>query len=700
MFTVDFYLPYPARLNPNVETARAHTRQWARDMGMIDGTVWTEEPFEGMDYGLMCAYTHPDCDAEALNLITDWYVWVFYFDDHFLETFKRTRDLAGAQVYLDRLDAFMAGDPPEPANPVERGLADLWARTVPARSAGWRERFAEVTRDLLQESMWELFHIDAGLVSNPLEYIEERRKVGGAPWSACLVEHATGAEVPPRLAGTRPLRVLTESFADAVHLRNDLFSYHREVAEEGELSNCVLVCERFFGCDTQRAAELTNDLLTSRLHQFEHTVLTELPQLFADHAVDPAEQERVLRYAKGLQDWQAGGHEWHMRSNRYVKPGTGSWPAVSAWHLTGPGGLRNHTAVPYRTVGPVRLPELHMPFQVGQNPHLEQARAAEIEWAHRMGFTSVWTDRQIRLHDFALCSAGIDPDASPEELILSANWLTWGTYGDDYYPLAFGPDLAAAKAQNRRLSLFMPLDLAPAATPANPLELGLADLWSRTAEPMPPASRAAFRAAVERMVVSWEWELANQAQRRVADPVDYIEMRRLTFGSDMTMSLARLRPGRHIPDELYRARPLWSMTHAAQDYLCLLNDIVSYQKEIQVHGETANGVLVMETFLGCDLPRAVEVVAALMNSRMKQFLHVEAADLPALLDDAGADDEVRRAVADHVQEMKDWMAGVMNWHLRTGRYRQYAEWDPLPRGLGTATTKIVSLVGGARWPIG
>lgn len=43
-----FYLPYPARLNPNLERARAHTVEWARGMGMLDapkpggGLVWDE----------------------------------------------------------------------------------------------------------------------------------------------------------------------------------------------------------------------------------------------------------------------------------------------------------------------------------------------------------------------------------------------------------------------------------------------------------------------------------------------------------------------------------------------------------------------------------------------------------------------------------------------------------------------------------
>ncbi|MGO4751887.1 germacradienol/geosmin synthase, partial [Streptomyces sp. 2MCAF27] len=144
----DFYEPYPARLNPHLAAARDHSKRWAREMVMIEGSgVWDEADFDSHDYALLCAYTHPDAPAEVLATVTDWYVWVFFFDDHFLESFKRSRDMAGAKAYLDRLRAFMpvrtdGEGPKQPANAVERGLADLWARTTPAMSGGWRRRFA------------------------------------------------------------------------------------------------------------------------------------------------------------------------------------------------------------------------------------------------------------------------------------------------------------------------------------------------------------------------------------------------------------------------------------------------------------------------------------------------------------------------------------------------------------------------------
>ncbi|MER6677986.1 germacradienol/geosmin synthase Cyc2 [Streptomyces sp. NPDC000983] len=687
-----FYMPYPARLNPHVDEARAHSTAWAREMGMLEGSgIWEQADLDAHDYGLLCAYTHPECDGPALSLITDWYVWVFFFDDHFLDMFKRTQDRAAGKSHLDRLARFMPMDPatpmPEPENPVEAGLADLWTRTVPAMSADWRRRFAVATEHLLNESMWELSNINEGRISNPVEYIEMRRKVGGAPWSAGLVEYAR-AEVPASVAGSRPLRVLMETFSDAVHLRNDLFSYQREVEDEGELSNGVLVLETFFGCTTQQAADTVNDILTSRLHQFEHTALTEVPALALDRGLTPDEVAAVAAYTLGLQDWQSGGHEWHLRSSRYMNEGARSanpWhgptgPGTSAADIgallaaTGPQRLRAHTHVPYQKVGPSLLPDFHMPFRVELCPHLPGARQRLTEWSHRMGILAegVWDEDRLAAADLALCSAGIDPDATPEALDLSAHWLAWGTYGDDYYPLVFGHrhDLAAARLTTRRLADCMPVDGTESPlVPVNAMERGLIDLWARTTARMTREQRTTLRDAVNAMTESWVWELSNQLLHRVPDPVDYLEMRRATFGSDLTMALCRMGHGPDVPAEVYRSGPVRSLENAAVDYGCLINDVFSYQKEIEYEGEFHNAILVVQNFFGCDYPAALRVVHDLMTQRMQQFQHVVAHELPVLYDDFDLSAGAREAMDTYVSDLGNWLAGILNWHREVDRYK-------------------------------
>ncbi|KOG38896.1 family 2 encapsulin nanocompartment cargo protein terpene cyclase [Streptomyces decoyicus] len=727
-----FYTPYPARLNPHLETARTHSKKWARSMGMLEGSdIWEEKDLDAHDYALLCSYTHPDCDADALSLVTDWYVWVFFFDDHFLEMFKRTLDREGGKEYLDRLPAFMPMDltapVPEPTNPVEAGLADLWARTVPHMSMAWRQRFAESTEHLLNESLWELSNINIHRVPNPVEYIEMRRKVGGAPWSAGLVEFATGAEVPAAVAGSRPLRVLRDTFSDGVHLRNDLFSYQRETEEEGELSNGVLVLETFLDCTTQEAADAVNDLITSRLQQFENTVVAELPALFLEKGLDPKSCAEVLAYAKGLQDWQSGGHEWHMRSSRYMNGGGSAAGTSQAWSPFAFGGLgtsaadlktalatggahriRSSTHVPHQKVGPSRIPDFLMPFTTTLSPHLEGARRRVVEWAHRMGIlgpqpgvplSDVWDEPAMIRYDLALCAAGLHPDATPEQLDLGAAWLAWGTYADDYYPQVFGRtrDIASAKVCTERLSSFMPLDSsAEVPEPVNAMERALGDLWTRTAGPMTPEARRSFREAVDKMTASWLWEIDNQILNRIPDPVDYIEMRRATFGSDLTMSLSRIGHGRQVPPEVYRSGPLRSLENAAADYACLMNDVFSYQKEIEYEGEVHNGILVVQNFFDCDYPTALNIIHDLMTSRMQEFQHVAAHELPVVYDDFGLSPEARKALDGYVHELENWMAGILTWHQGCLRYIEpelrhptgSPGWLGAPAGLGTSAARV------------
>jgi germacradienol/geosmin synthase len=725
-----FYVPCPARLNPNLEAARVHSKAWAYEMGILGGVegsedygIWDERKFDAHDYALLCSYTHPDADEPMLNLVTDWYVWVFFFDDHFLELYKRSQDMAGAKKYLNGLPAFMPVQPqetpPEPTNAVERGLVDLWNRTIPNASQDWVIRFSESTINLLKESLWELANISQNRVANPIEYIEMRRKVGGAPWSANLVEHAVGAEIPAAIAPTRPMRVLKDTFSDAVHLRNDLFSYQREIQEEGENANCVLVVERFLNVDPQKAANLTNDLLTSRMHQFENTTITELPLLFEEYGLDPVDRVKVLLYAKGLQDWQSGGHEWHMRSSRYMNKG-GDNSSIAGRFFIGPTGLGNSAArifdmprdakrpgglktaekVKDETTCEFELPEFYMPFSARLNPHLDAARKYAKAWACEMGMVSpqdmgglgIWDECRFDSMNLALFAAYTHPDASESELIQVSLWDVWAFAVDDYFAQVYKStrDLVGAKVFIHRLEAFMPVDSSATPVPTNPVERGLADVWSRTAPTMTTDFRRRFRAHVLDYAGGGLWELANVIQDRIPDPVDYIEMRRRTAGTELSTNLAQFSMGQEFPAEIFRTRPMRTLVNCFADSVDFRNDIFSYQKEIQLEGELNNGVLVIQRFLDIDLQQAVKVANDLLTSRIRQFEQVVATELPALFDELSLDTSDREKLLEYVRRLQDWMSGDLQWYLRTGRYKGFGlrRFVIGPTGLGTSAAQI------------
>ncbi|MCL2554759.1 MAG: germacradienol/geosmin synthase, partial [Actinomycetia bacterium] len=77
--------------------------------------------------------------------------------------------------------------------------------------------------------------------------------------------------------------------------------------------------------------------------------------------------------------------------------------------------------------------------------------------------------------------------------------------------------------------------------------------------------------------------------------------------------------------------------------------------------------------------------------------------LPALFEEFALDERAREALLGYVQELRDWMAGILNWHRNSRRYtgtalrRDFplaaapaarAAWTAAPAGLGTAAARL------------
>jgi germacradienol/geosmin synthase len=405
-------------------------------------------------------------------------------------------------------------------------------------------------------------------------------------------------------------------------------------------------------------------------------------------------------------------------SNPGGLPGlTGPYTSAARIKLTprtlGMQRIKYFSFVPFARVGHLKLPSLYMPFTSRCNPNLEAGRRNSKRWARRMGLLDelpgvpggyIWDDHKFDAADVALAGALINPDAALADLDLTNSWLVWGTYADDYFPMVYGRtrDMAGAKIWYARLSMLMPVDGEPMSAPVGPLERGLADVWMRTAGSLSPSSRRMFRRAVEVMLESWLWELANQMQNRIPDPVDYVEMRRDTFGSDLTASLNRLTACAGIPLEVLKTRTMSEIDRSAMDVAGFTNDLFSYQKEIEFEGELHNCVLVVERFLDCAAPQAALVVRDLMTARTQQFEHLVANELPDVLDHFKLDKPVREQIARYVEGLELWMAGLLVWHRSVTRYKE-SELENTRKlghkvgsltGLGTSAARIAALYSG------
>lgn len=741
----EFYMPYAARCNPHRESARVHAKMWATQMGMLStsrqahgSAIWDERTFDSADFPLYAALAYPDAPAPELDLLTDWHVWSWFINDFFSANFIHRKDLEGGTEYISKLAAYMPAEitaTPDPTNPAEAGLANLWVRTVSTASPDWRNRFFRVLQSYLTNTTWKILNADQDWVPNPINYvIDVRRKAGGMELVACLIEHGLNVEIPAGIASTRPLEVLKDTFSDESDLRNDIFSYQKEL-RAGEL-NGVMIMERFLDCDVQRAVDVVNDIITSRMQQFENTALVELPLLFEDYRLDPKTRLDVLRYVKGLADCMAGDLRWHQTTNRYTDTESRD-PQHVRQRLGGPTGIgtmvarlglaRRVATVAWPTASPtvngkgahrVELPEFYMPFKTrcNSNADLELTHSKIKAWSVEMGLIGSgladWDEPGFDAGRYVQLTAMCYPDAPSSKLDMVAFWWTWLTFFSDFNDEVFQSrrDLVGEKAAFDRLLQFMPIShTEDVPIPINPAERGLADLWPRISPVMSEDWRRGYAGTIESACEGFLWETLNFIENRIPDSIDYVEMRRKTTGAKMPEFLFYYVLDLDFVPEVHNSRPMRALIEAFCDWWGFVNDIFSYQKEMEREGEVHNSVLIVQRFLDCDVRRAVAIVNDLATSQLKYFEYITDVELPNFVAELGLDAADRDDVDKYVRGVQSFIGGLIPVHvlLASSRYglgagshttpvadtpaaRSVGGLQPGPTGLGTSAARIGS----------
>ncbi len=215
----EFYMPFAARCNPNLDSERPRVKEWAAQMGMLGSglTGWDEPGFESADPPRFAALVHPDAPGPKFELAARWITTLYFLADFFEQVFQNRRDLVGATAAFDRLPAFMPISRPEavpiPLNPLERAVADLWPRTAPQMSKDWRRWFSQAIQRACEALVWKILNLIENRIPDPVDYI------GNAPpgwwWG--------NSSIPGSLyLGSEPSTRNTECRTDASADRNGL----------------------------------------------------------------------------------------------------------------------------------------------------------------------------------------------------------------------------------------------------------------------------------------------------------------------------------------------------------------------------------------------------------------------------------------------------------------------------------------------
>ncbi|MFF4161051.1 hypothetical protein [Streptomyces sp. NPDC001678] len=319
-------MPYPAHVNSHFPALREENETWARRMGMLDcGAIWDTSQFHAMAVDRLTAWTVPDASLADLRLVHRLMLWTLAWDDHFAFKFKRTGDLSGARAFTARLHSFLSPVPgaavPDPVNSVEKGLVDLQYDLLRSTPVHMRQELNRALRRYVDAGVQELVNNLAGRVPDLIEYALFRRESFAAYTAPCFVELSTGAAIPESIKHTRTVSALFDAFMDHMGLANDIVSYQREVDDEHDVNNLVVVLKASLGVSVQEALYAAADLVDARLRYFEHLAQTELPPVIRQAGLDPGERADLEAWLKGALGFLAGLYAWYTSARRYVPEG-------------------------------------------------------------------------------------------------------------------------------------------------------------------------------------------------------------------------------------------------------------------------------------------------------------------------------------------------------------------------------------------
>lgn len=312
--------PFPYSVNPHAHRAREHLTVWTHSAGLIRSAP-ARKRFERADFGRFAALVYPTAGPEELELMADWFAWLFLLDDQLDDGDFGRRPKRMAEVTGQMRDV-LANPPPAPGPPlapVIGALSDLWRRTTAHATYVWRNRFvSHLAQCLATATVWEARNRMCGSVPSEEAYIAHRRHTGAIYVCMDLIEIVEGVEVPPPIYDTPAFHTALDAACDVVCWVNDVYSLDKE-RSLGEVHNLVRVVQHHRRFDEPEAVKEVCAAIAAQLELYL-AAEDELRHGF------PGDMARLGPCLAGMRTWMRGNLDWSRQTQRYTSGHTDDGP--------------------------------------------------------------------------------------------------------------------------------------------------------------------------------------------------------------------------------------------------------------------------------------------------------------------------------------------------------------------------------------
>ncbi|MFE5084456.1 terpene synthase family protein [Streptomyces mirabilis] len=311
---VEFSVPIPFQVNPNLAAVRERNLQWARTLGAISSSEAAERYLFSQVTDL-AAYYYPDADPDDLALAYDLMTWFFQLDDKF--TVPAGQHPTAAVADCQEMIRHTIGSPGphgQDVSPLVAAFADVWARMASGMSPLWRARTVEALLEYLWGNLTEVADARCGTVLGPEAMMELRRSTVGVRISLAMGERVGHFEVPALAWSSSHLEQMRLITTDHTIFVNEVVSLEKEEAA-GEANLILALMDHHDLTRTQAIDTLVKTADTAVLRFLDHE--RQIPQLCERLSLSLVQSAAVRQYAALMSALIRGNYDWSRTAGRY-----------------------------------------------------------------------------------------------------------------------------------------------------------------------------------------------------------------------------------------------------------------------------------------------------------------------------------------------------------------------------------------------
>ena len=299
--------PFATSLNPCVAFAEQRGLAWAQRFGLL---ISRKALVAGrLEYIQFSAFVHPQVPLERLQIVSDFFTWLFLFDDK-LDESPQGKDLGHLTLLHDRFREVLRGAGPNRHDDrFTHALYDLRTRIATLGNEAILARFVSSMNGYFQAGQWEATNRCQGTIPEVSTYLAMRAETGAVYPCFDLIGITDRLDLPDSVFYHDSVKRLALLANRVICWCNDIYSLTKERQQE-DVHNLVLVF--------QHAGQLSLPAALNHAVRVHNQDVAEFVALSARlPRFSPAIDFELERYVSSLRTWMRANYEFSRTAARY-----------------------------------------------------------------------------------------------------------------------------------------------------------------------------------------------------------------------------------------------------------------------------------------------------------------------------------------------------------------------------------------------